>query len=244
MRKYRTTYTPRSVRHTQNKARNRIIISIIVVLFLGYASLTWGLPALIGGLTYITHFNSKPAVKVASTDDLAITPPVLNIPFESTNSASLTISGYSTPDTKVEIYFDDELKTTASVSDDGSFSTDPLDLVLGTNNIYGKTIVNDKKSLDSKTIKVIYNNDKPKLDVTSPTDNQEVHGGDKKIHVEGSTGSQDTITINGTTVIVNGDGHFGSDININDGDNTITIVATNEYGNTTSVTRQVKYSSS
>ena len=244
MRKYRTTYTPRSVRHNQNKARNRIIISVVIVLFLGYASLTWGLPALIGGLTYITHFNSKPTVKVANNDDRAIAPPVLNIPFESTNSASLSISGYSSPDAKVEIYFDDDLKTTSTAGEDGSFHTDALDLVLGTNNIYGKTVINDKRSMASKTIKVIYNNDKPKLDLSSPADNQEVHGGDKKIHVEGTADTQDSVTINGTTVIVNGDGHFSSDVNINDGDNTITVTATSQYGNTTSVTRQVKYSGS
>jgi hypothetical protein len=232
MRKYRTTYTPRSVRHERSKARNRIIIAIISVIALGYFSLTWGLPALIGGLTYITHFNSKPITKVASDEDIAIPPPVLNIPFESTNSASLLINGYTTPDTKVEIYMDDDLKTTVDVKSDGSFSTDP------------KTVVGDKKSLFSKNIKVYFNNEKPKLDVSSPTDNQEIKGGDKKIRVTGNTDSQNTVSINGSSVIVNGAGDFATDLNINEGDNTITIVATNQFNNSTSVERKVKYSPS
>lgn len=241
MRKYRSTYTPRSVRHERNKVRNRIIIAIVAVIVLGYLFLTWGLPVLIGGLTYITHFNSKPVTKVASDEDVAIPPPVLNIPFEATNSAALSINGYTTPDTKVEIYFDDELKTTVDVKSDGSFSTPEIPLALGTNNINGKTMMGDKKSLFSKTIKLYYDSEKPKLDVSSPTDNQEIKGGDKKVRVAGNTDPQNSVSVNGSTVIVNGAGDFASDVNINEGDNTITIVATNRFGNSTSVERKVKY---
>lgn len=251
MRKYRTTYTPRSVRHEKNRTRNRIIFAIISVIVLGYLSLTWGLPTLVGGLTYITHFNSKPVVKNTSDEDIAIPPPVLNIPYEATNTATLAISGYTTPNTKVEIYIDDDLKTTADVKNDGNFQTEEIALLIGTNNIYGKTVNGDKKSLASKNIKLYYDNEKPKLDISSPADNQEVKGGDetssssnKKIRVVGSTDPQNSVTINGSTVIVNGAGDFATDVNINDGDNTITIVGTNRFGNSVSVERKVKYSPS
>lgn len=242
MRKYRSSFTPRSIRKTQNKARNRIILGIVAVVVIGYLSITWGLPALIGGLTYITHFNSKPVTKVVSDEDIAIPPPVLNIPFEATNSASFVINGYTSPDTKVEIYFDEELKTTVDAKSDGSFSTEPLSLVTGTNNIYGKTVVGDKKSLSSKNIRVYYDNEKPELTITSPSDNQEIKGGDKKVRVSGSTDSQNTVSINGSTVIVNGNGEFASDLSINEGDNTISISATNKFGNSTQIERKVKYS--
>jgi hypothetical protein len=241
MRKYRTTYTPRSVRHEKNRARNRIILAIIVIFVLGYFFLTWGLPALVGGLTYITHFNSKPVVKNTSDEDIAIPPPVLNIPYEATNTATIAINGYTTPDTKVEIYLDDELKTTTDVKSDGSFQTSDISLSIGTNNIYGKTIMGDKQSLESKTIKLYYDSEKPKVDITSPTDNQEIKGGDKKIRVAGNTDPQNSITINGSTVIVNGAGDFATDVNINEGDNTLTITVTNRFGNSTSVERKVKY---
>jgi bacillopeptidase F len=241
MRKYRTTYTPRSVRHEQNKARNRIILSIVAVIVLGYFFLTWGLPALVGGLTYITHFNSKPVVKTTTDEDVAIPPPVLNIPYEATNTASISIKGYTTPDTKVEIYLDDELTTTADVNSDGSFQTSEIPLTLGTNNIYGKTILGDKKSLGSKNIKLYYDSEKPKVDLSSPPDNQEIKGGDKKTRVAGSTDPQNSVTINGSTVIVNGAGDFATDVTINEGDNTITIVVTNRFGNSSSVERKVKY---
>lgn len=244
MRKYRTTYTPRSVRHEKNRTRNRIIFAIISILVLGYLSLTWGLPALVGGLTYITHFNSKPVVKDTSDEDVAIPPPVLNIPYEATNTATLAINGYTTPDSKVEIYLDDDLKTTTDVKSDGSFQTEGLALLIGTNNIYGKTVIGNKKSLASKNIKLYYDSEKPKLTVSSPTDNQEIKGGDKKIRVVGNTDPQNSVTINGSTVIVNGAGDFATDVNINEGDNILTITGTNKFGNSFSVERKVKYSAS
>jgi hypothetical protein len=195
----------------------------------------------VGGLTYITHFNSKPVVKNTSDEDIAIPPPVLNIPYEATNTATIAINGYTTPDTKVEIYLDDELKNTTDVKSDGSFQTSDISLSIGTNNIYGKTIMGDKQSLESKTIKLYYDSEKPKVDITSPTDNQEIKGGDKKIRVAGNTDPQNSITINGSTVIVNGAGDFATDVNINEGDNTLTITVTNRFGNSTSVERKVKY---
>ena len=96
----------------------------------------------------------------------------------------------------------------------------------------------------SKNIKVYFNNEKPKLEVSSPSDNQEIKGGDKKIRVTGNTDPQNTVAINGASVIVNGAGDFASDVTINDGDNTITIVTTNSFGNSTSIDRKVKYSAS
>lgn len=244
MRRYRSTYTPRSVRHEKNRARNRIIMAVVAVIVLGYFFLTWGLPALIGGLTYITHFNSKPVEKKSSDEDIAIPPPVLNIPYEATNTATISIKGYTTPDSKVEIYLDDELKTTTDVKSDGSFETSQISLALGTNNIYGKTIISEKESLGSKTIKLYYDSEKPKVDLSSPPDNQEIKGGDKKTRVVGNTDPQNSVTVNGSTVIVNGAGDFATDVTINDGDNTITIVVTNRFGNSTSVERKVKYSPS
>jgi formylmethanofuran dehydrogenase subunit C len=116
-----------------------------------------------------------------------------------------------------------------------------ISLSIGTNNIYGKTIMGDKQSLESKTIKLYYDSEKPKVDITSPTDNQEIKGGDKKIRVAGNTDPQNSITINGSTVIVNGAGDFATDVNINEGDNTLTITVTNRFGNSTSVERKVKY---
>ena len=240
MRRYHSNFKPRSIRRLERKNKRNIVITTLLAIFLLYFVFSWGLPSLIGGLSIFNRL--KPVEKGQTVESFSVAPPVLNIPFEATNSASIKISGYSLPNSKVEIYFDDELKTTANTKDDGSFLTDRIDLALGTNNIYGKTISSDNnKSLSSKTIKLIYSNEKPKLDVSEPADGQEIKGGDKKIKVSGITDSLNTITINGQTVIVSSDGGFSSEVQLNEGDNAITIISSNPTGSTTKIQRGVKY---
>ncbi len=191
--------------------------------------LVWGLPFLIGSLSVFNKF--KP-----------IAPPILNIPFEATSSSTLQISGHSTPNSEVEIYFDDEIKDMVETNSEGNFKTDPLELSLGTNNIYGKTI-SDKgiKSLPSKTIKLLFNNEKPKLEIAEPQDNAQIKGGDKKIRVSGTTDSNNIVSVNGLNTIVNSEGNFSIEVNINEGDNVIQISASNQVGNSNQVERKVNY---
>ncbi len=244
MRNY-NSYTPRSLRKLQRNTRKKLIFTIIFAIFLGFALINWGLPNLIGGLVAINRLKSHP--KPADlAENPAIAPPVLNIPFDATNSATLNLTGYSTPNSRVEIYIDDELKTTVDANSDGNFSVDNLSLSEGTNNIYGKTLDDNasNKSLPSKTIRLVYSNEKPKLEIIEPNDGTQIKGGDKKIKVSGNTDNQASLTINNQTIIVNGEGHFSTDIPLNDGDNTISVVSTNTVGNSTKIERKVNYSAS
>ncbi len=242
--RYQSYYKPRSIKKLENKTKKRIFFSIVFVIVLGYFFLNWGLPYLIGSLSILNKVNGKHQSAHSAMDDPAIAPPVLNIPFEATNSAALKVTGYSLPSSKVEIYLDEDLKDTVETDETGYFHSDDISLSEGTNNIYGKSINDDdKRSLASKTIKVEYSSEKPTLDVSSPSDGQQIKGGDKKITVTGKTDSQNSVMVNGQTAIVNNEGNFAHEVQINDGDNTITIEVTNPVGNSTKIERKVNYSS-
>ncbi len=238
-------YKPRSIKKFEDRTRKRLVFSIIFTIALMGFLVVWGIPWIIGGLSVINKHQSTPN---QISEDAAIAPPVLDIPFDATNSSTIRITGYSAPNTKVEIYLDDDLKTTVSTNDDGSFATDDIMLSLGINRIYGKTVSTDtannpKKSLSSKTIHLVYSNEKPTLDITSPSDNQQIIGGDKKVLVSGKTDTTNSLSVNGSTVIVNGDGNFSTYVSIGDGDTVITIIATNAVGSITKVERKVTYTS-
>lgn len=240
--RYRSSYQPRSLRRKASRTQKNLVRNVIIGIILIYVVVFWGLPNLIGSLSFLNKFKTTQSSD-NPTEDVTLAPPVLNIPYEATNSARIRISGYATAKTQVKIYFDDALMTTTNAQDDGSFQSDPIPLSLGTNNIYGKDIDSSgKESLPSKTIQLIYNNDQPKLSLVGPNDNTQIHGGDKKVEVSGDTDPNDSITVNGTTVIVNQDNHFDTYVSLNDGDNTITVVATNSVGNTTTISRKVTYS--
>lgn len=246
--KYRSSrYSSYLVKKLEKKSRRRFLLTIIMVGILSYFLITWILPNLIGGLSLINKFKSNPQIQTTANEDLTIAPPILNIPYEATNTATIAIKGYAQSNIKVEIYLDNDLINTTETKEDGSFITEEIELSLGTNNIFGKTVdEKGNKSLPSKTIRVIYDNEKPKLELTSPPDNQEIKGGDKKVTISGSTNSNKNVfvTANGIRLIVSSDGNFSQNIDINEGDNNIVVIAGDEAGNTTQITRKVTYISS
>lgn len=246
MRRYNSSgYKPRSIKRLERKNKRNLFVSIALIFLVGYLFLTWGLPAFVSSLTFLNKYKSSGNSSKPASEDPAIAPPVLNIPYEATNSATIKISGYASTESQIEIYVDGELKDTSSAREDGSFISGDIPLSLGTNNIYGKTINRDnKKSLASKTIKLIYSNEKPQLEITEPQDNFQVKGGDKKVKVAGKTDPNNTVSINGILTIVNNQGNFSTDVSLNDGDNTITITSTNSVGNSTTITKKVNYSPS
>lgn len=238
---YQRRYTPYSERRLARKSRNKLIFTLILAAGLLYVFLFWFLPTIIGSLSFLNKSSTK-------TNDLkdaaAIAPPVLNIPFEATNSSPIQIKGYSTANSKVEIYVDDELKSSIMTQEDGSFTSEDIELSLGKNNITGVTLDDqDHKSYPSKNIVVIFDNQKPKLEISEPQDNQEIVGGDKKVKLSGSTDPVDeaVVTINGSRIILDSNGGFSQMMNINEGDNNFNIKASDSAGNVTELDKKVTW---
>lgn len=61
----------------------------------------------------------------------------------------------------------------------------------------------------------------------------------KKIELFGSTDSDATVTVNGISVLVRGDGKFFDQVTIEPGTNTITVVATSRYGKASVLKRTI-----
>src|SRR3989344_3791449 len=202
----------RSARKIAQKSKRNFMVTLFLIALLIYATLTWILPSLINSVGLVKkNLTHSQKIKV-DIPDSSLAPPVLNIPYEATNTAQISIKGYSTADSKVSVFLDDQKIDTVDVSSDGSFEIKGVQLVLGTNNIYGKN-TNEKgqESLPSKLIKIVYNNEKPPLKVNEPEDGKKIQGGDKKVKISGNTKADVNIFINGSQTIVDQDGNFSSD---------------------------------
>lgn len=224
------------------QSRTNFIITLIIIGFLVYATIQWVLPTLINSLGFITG-TFKPSHKntTSVTENASLAPPVLNIPYEATNSAEIDIRGYGTPNSKVAIFLDDEKKDAVEVSDDGTFEIKNIQLVLGTNNIFVKSIDQDgKESLPSKLVRVIYDNEKPFLEILEPDDGKSIQG-ERKIKVSGKTEPESKVFVNDSRVIVNSDGTFTSSHELNEGENNFNIRAVDSASNTTEVSRKVTF---
>lgn len=234
---------PLSYRRKQRKNKYRLLLTIIIIIFLSYFVFVWFLPTLIGGLSFLNDLKPKNATPLNVADNNVLAPPVFNIPFEATNTAIISVKGYTAPSLKVAVYLDDQLIETVQSQTDGSFQTD-LPLVIGTNNLYGKTLNEQgEKSLPSKNIQIFYIVEKPVINLQNPSDNQEIKGGDKKVTVSGTVSPAEKISleVNGSKIIVNSDGSFNKIYPLTEGDNQITVTATDRAGNSSSLNRLVTY---
>lgn len=228
----------------ERKSKKNLYLTLLICGVLLYVLFVWFIPTFISSLSLLNRFKETPKVTKPISDNAFLAPPVLNIPYEATNSATIFVRGYTMANTSVEIYVNDELKSAVKSISDGSFLSDPITLDLGKNSISGKTIdTSGNKSYGSKPIIITFSNEKPILEITDPQDNQIVKVGEKKVTVSGKTNSDKeiTITISGNRVIVNSDGNFSQSVTLSDGDNNITITALDKAGNTTEVTRKVTY---
>lgn len=229
-----------SSRKISKNAKKKLIYTILFVIFLAYASLNWVLPNLIDGLGTIKDSINPSEKKIERiSDQEVLAPPILNIPYEATNTAVINIRGYAQPETTVKIYSDDSLKQEVGTGSDGSFIALEIDLVIGTNNINAKAFKDEKESLLSKTFRIIYDRDRPTLSIYEPQDGKEIQGGDKKVKVVGKTDGDAQIYVNGSRLVLESGGTFSTEININEGENTITIKAQDSASNTTEMTRKV-----
>ncbi len=233
----------RSVRKLAHKSRKNFAVTLAITILLIYATLNWVLPYFIGGVGALKNIIKPPqTLSPESSQNAGLAPPVLNIPYEATNSAQIDIRGFGTPGSRVRLYIDNEVLQTIDVSLDGSFTFANVTLNLGTNNIYGATLNEQgKESLPSKTIKLIFDNEKPPLDISSPNDNTVIQGGDKKIKVSGKTNPGIQIFVSGSQVVVDKDGNFSIDQPLIDGDNIISIKAVDSTSNSTEIQRKVTY---
>ena len=234
-------YRSRSARRMARKSRRNLLVTIFLAFFILFATVNWVLPQFINGVGFVTNmFKDTKPEKPPGREDSTLAPPSLIIPYEATNTAQINISGFSQPDAKVEIYVDEDLKKTVLVSSDGSFFVERVSLLLGTNNIYGKTIDERYTSLPSKTIKVVYDNEKPLLEIYEPDDAKFIQG-DNKIRVRGKTESDAIVSINDSRIITSSNGSFSVEIQLNEGENILNIKASDSALNTNEVLRRVNF---
>lgn len=75
------------------------------------------------------------------------------------------------------------------------------------------------------------------LTIDAPTNQLVVH--ERRVDVFGTTDPDATVTVNGVSVLVRGDGKFFDQVTLEPGVNKITIVATSRFGKTTTIIREV-----
>lgn len=171
-----------------------------------------------------TIINSAPTItwKVAD-DDSGINPDTISIKIDSGVAVTADIT-----------------KTKTSTGYDCSYTV-PSALSDGTHSFTLDVSDNDGNAATAVATSFIVDTTPPTLTVSAPSDNLITNNAE--INVTGTTNdalsTPVTLTINGESVPVNSDGSFTYTVTLTEGKNTITVVATDAAGKSSTVVRNV-----
>lgn len=219
--------------------KNTIFLYVVILFVVLYFIFTFGIKLLLNTSSFISGFFPQPSIKSSSKiDDGVNSIDVTTIP-QATNSAKIIISGSTLNFDILEFFINGKkIKEKQSVTD--TFSEEIGDLQKGDNEIYVKA-----KSKESKTekntivYKVLYKNDKPKLEITEPVENSTSNN--QEIKIRGNTDKETYIHINDLPVVVDANGSFETSVRLKDGENQIVLVAQDIAGNIETKTIKVIY---
>jgi len=221
------------------KMKNTIVLYIVILFLIIYFIFTYGIKILLNSSSYIAGLFPQPSAKpLSKTENAFNSIDVSSIP-QATNSAKFIISGsvlnFDTLD-----FFINSKKVKEIESSSDTFSEEIGDLKKGDNSVYVLAKSKDNK-IEKNTIiyKVFYKNEKPKLDVSEPSDNSTLNN--QEVKVKGITDKETYIRINDLPVVVDANGSFETTIRLKDGDNQIVITGVDIAGNIETKSLKVTY---
>ena len=213
----------------EKKMKNTIILYIVILVLVLYFIFTFGIKLLLNSSSFISGLFPQPkAEPLSKTEDTFSSIDVNSVP-QATNSARFIISGSILNFDILDFYINaKKVKEIESSSD--TFSEEIGDLEKGDNNVYvlAKSR-NSKIEKNTITYKVFYKNEKPKLDISEPSDNSTTNN--QEIKVKGSTDKETYVRVNDLPVVVDAGGNFETMVRLKDGDNQIVITASDIAGN-------------
>lgn len=230
-------------RKLERQTRNTFLLSVFGIAAILVVLIKFGVPFLTNFSLFISGSDYKNEQIDNKNKKVFIQAPILD-PLESaTNSAKITIKGIASTEQTIDLYINNEIVDKTKTKKNNSFVFEDITLASGENVIKAQaTTKESKKSEFSNEIIVVYKKEAPKLSVDSPNQDQSFSKDDNPIKVSGKTNPGTRVIVNDFWAIVDEQGNFSYNLRLQNGDNTIKIVATDEAGNKTEMERKVKYS--
>lgn len=225
------------------KSRKTLFLTIGGIAIILGLLFKFGIPLLINFSSFVAAGNSSNFQKKLDSNPEFVAPPVLNSTFTATNSAQVAITGSARANNKVVLYLNDNVINQKNADNNGSFSFSNITLTKENNNIKAKIIAENNQQSDFSNILYIeYNNKAPALSINTPTDGQTFSKDNDTVTVTGKTDPGVKVTVNGLWAIVDENGKYSYNFHLQNGENVLKIIATNDAGNTTEQDEKVMYS--
>jgi len=232
-------YSSRWQKISEGSAKKRaaaLLAASGIILILG---LVFGIPAVFR-LTSLILSARNLGPTVQTDPQFVPMTPRLSQEYEATKSAEIKISGVADSKTAVELFQNGNSDGTTTTDENGQFSF-VINLQNGQNSFTAQSLSsNNKKSALSQAYVIYYLTKEPKLELENLKETNEVK--DNPVTVGGQTDPGVSIIINDHFVYVDSSGGFKYNLNLQNGDNKVVILATDKAGNETKKEITIKYS--
>ncbi len=225
--------------HHNKTLIQKILLSIVLFIAFVIFFLSSGIKMLVSFTLFLNQLanggqSKQTTQQTESLNTVSIDP----IP-SATSSSTLLFSGTALNFDRLEIYLNDEKQDEISISD--SFDGEVKGLEKGENSIHfiAKS-TQSKETKKSEVFSVLFKSDKPKLEISEPTDGARTNKED--IRISGTTDKETTIRVNGQPLIVDVVGKFTTIFRLKDGENKIQITAEDIVSNQEKKELTVTYS--
>jgi hypothetical protein len=216
--------------HRQKKYLHQIFFYLFLLILVIIFIVTIGIKLLINITLFIAEFSHRQqdkSIQETKRGEFLLPPEILNLP-SATNSGTIQIAGRADQGKNLSIYLNNKLSKELALSEE-TFETE-LNLETGENSIY--LVLEDPKTKEKKqsiTYKIIYKNEKPKLEISAPKDQEKISS--EETRIIGQTDKEVFIKINDLPVVVDAEGKFSQNLKLKEGENKIKIEAQDMAGN-------------
>ena len=230
-------------RRLERQTKKNILVTITGIFIIIFLIAKFAIPLISSSTLFV--INAKNPISSSNTNATFtsfVAPPVLDSMPNATNSAYIKITGTGQEKQTIKLYINDELVDKKDVEKNNRFSFSNIKINEGENTIKVKAVKNGKESSFSSEATVAFQKNPPKLTIDSPSDNQSFSKDDRFANVSGQTDPSAKVTVNDLWAIVDSDGKFSYKLPLQNGENKIKVVATDDAGNKTELERKVTYS--
>ncbi len=227
----------RSEEEIKDRLKKHMILLFAIPLTLLLVFLLFGptIGALFG-------FLSKYRGVTGQEDTIAPPPPIFKDVPSAVKDTTMNLEGFAEPGATVTLFVNGPQAGEALASGEGTFLFENVALINGRNSIFAKAIDGSgNEGEKSQTLSIAVDNDKPKIEISSPKDNETVANLNNRITITGSVNEKVELKINDKYATLRPDNTFEYSLGVSEGMVTIKITATDEAGNSATEEITVKY---
>ena len=231
----------RLTRRLEKESKRTLFLTSVGIIGIIILIAVYGIPLLVNMSVFIDNFRGNQQNVTNNTSSPSfVEAPILDTEYSATFSAQIAINGTSLPKYSVKLFVNEKLVDIIETKDDGSFSFPSTTLSDGENIIAAKAVnEKEKESNFSDGIKIIHRTKPPTLVMDSPQNGDKTS--ENTARVTGKTEPYARVTVNDFWAIIDNQGRFIYNLPLQNGENTIKVVATDETGNKTEAELKITY---